>query len=519
MLAAAFANWISQLTERDFDAPFTELLRSLGFYDIHFTHGAYEFGKDFIAKRDEPEPTQYAFQSKAGDIGGSEWASMFSQLYELANAGPAHPSFDHALPRKSVLVTTGRLTGKAILSAAAFKDEVQRTGRGAFDVWDVNVLAEQLDGSARFPLKASVALLPPLGLIESGKVNERELQQDLAVLIATLRGGAADAHRLFVDNTVIVARLAEKGWPFLALAAALNEVRLGAIVSHFDAQRGRELLLAGMGHYVQLGERLLAPLLEAPANREKWMEWVGGVPPRMIGYAAACAKTIEYLGLSCLHLESIGQEEGARRNASLCAEIVGAQPGCVHPISDRFAASYPPAVAAMSRFGHRAAASRLVRKTMKWIGDRYEADWGLASPYSTPDEEIRALLGVPFESVDGKKRPQSLLAVALADCAHAFLPDDYPLIVNEILAVRMFPEALHAKDLPEAYLMNAGGTQPLPNIGYPEVWSEQPLGHQALQAAARIPEVQGGPTVPLALACVLRDRLFTDVLPRLRKVP
>src|SRR4051794_22285353 len=100
MLADAFANWISQLQERDLDAPFTELLRSLRFYDIHFTHGGYEFGKDFIAKRNEPQPTQYGFQSKAGDIGGAAWAEMFSQLDELANAGPAHPSFDRSLPRK-----------------------------------------------------------------------------------------------------------------------------------------------------------------------------------------------------------------------------------------------------------------------------------------------------------------------------------------------------------------------------------------------------------------------------------
>jgi hypothetical protein len=236
----------------------------------------------------------------------------------------------------------------------------------------------------------------------------------------------------------------------------------------------------------------------------------------MIAYAVACTKAIEYLGLACLHLESAGQHEADRRNAELCARIVGAQPGCVHPISDRFAASYPPAVAALCRFGHGPVAARLVRKTMKWVGDRYESDWGLASSYATPDEETRALLGVAFESIEGKKRPQSLLAVALADSSHVFLPDDYPLIANEILAVRIFPEALHAKDVPEAYLVNAGGTQPLPNIAYPEEWSEQRLAHHALQSTPRVPEAQGGPAIPLALACVLRDRLFTDVLPRLR---
>jgi hypothetical protein len=73
MLAAAFENWIRTLRERDFDDTFLELLRAAGFYDLHFTHGQYEFGKDVIAKLRGAPPVQYAFQSKAGDIGGSDW--------------------------------------------------------------------------------------------------------------------------------------------------------------------------------------------------------------------------------------------------------------------------------------------------------------------------------------------------------------------------------------------------------------------------------------------------------------
>jgi hypothetical protein len=109
------------------------------------------------------------------------------------------------------------------------------------------------------------------------------------------------------------------------------------------------------------------------------------------------------------------------------------------------------------------------------------------------------------------------MAVALTDSAHVFSPDDYPAIVNEIRAVKIFPEGLHAKDVPQAYLMNAGGAQPLINISYPDEWSNQLLGHHALQAMPRVLEAQAGPATPLALACLLRDRLFTDVLARLRK--
>src|SRR4051794_13578043 len=83
----------------------------------------------------------------------------------------------------------------------------------------------------------------------------------------------------------------------------------------------------------------------------------------------------------------------------------------------------------------------------------------------------------------------------------------------------MFPEGLHAKDVPQAYLMNTGGSQPLINIGYPDQWSNELLRHHGLQPTARVPEVQAGPSIPLALGGLLRDRLFTDVLPRLTSCP
>ena len=53
MLDDVIGNYIDSLTEREFDAPFMALLRLHGFDDIHFLHGSFEFGKDFIAKRTE----------------------------------------------------------------------------------------------------------------------------------------------------------------------------------------------------------------------------------------------------------------------------------------------------------------------------------------------------------------------------------------------------------------------------------------------------------------------------------
>jgi len=55
-------------------------------------HGAFEFGKDFIAKRrEEGVDYQYAFQTKAGDLGLSEWRECRGQIDMLRNNSLAHP--------------------------------------------------------------------------------------------------------------------------------------------------------------------------------------------------------------------------------------------------------------------------------------------------------------------------------------------------------------------------------------------------------------------------------------------
>jgi len=72
MLENVLGNYLDSLDgkEREFDAPFIALLRANSFSDIHFTHGQYEFGKDFIAKGydDEGVWCQFVFQTKGGEL-------------------------------------------------------------------------------------------------------------------------------------------------------------------------------------------------------------------------------------------------------------------------------------------------------------------------------------------------------------------------------------------------------------------------------------------------------------------
>jgi len=137
MLAAAIGNYIDSLTEREFDTPFMALLRLHGFTDIHFLHGAFEFGKDFIAKRKEDGiEYQYAFQTKAGDLGLSEWKECRGQIDMLRVNSLAHPNFDKAIPRKARFVTTGRLVGGAPLDAQEYREHLARLNESEFVAWD-----------------------------------------------------------------------------------------------------------------------------------------------------------------------------------------------------------------------------------------------------------------------------------------------------------------------------------------------------------------------------------------------
>ncbi|NOK34547.1 hypothetical protein HMI49_15205 [Corallococcus exercitus] len=516
MLAAAFASWIEKISERAFDAPFLDLLRAQGFYDIHFTHGPYEFGKDFIAKRDEPTPVQYAFQGKAGNIGGPAWMEIFPQLLELASDGPAHSNFDAKLPRRSVLVATGRLTGKATIGPAQLQAQLHKANLGDFEVWDLDVLKELLTGSPRFGVTPVPGLLPVLGHVEAGIPTERVLERELAALIPPASAPLSHVRRAFVDGSLVVARLVDKNLPFLALHAALNGVRIAAARAHTNLVEGGELLRDAFDSYISLGVSLFRPLLDAPEDPKVWLSFVGG-PSRLPTYPIACVKVLEFLSLAALHREHHGQASEARALVEVAARAVRSQPGTAHPISDRFAASYPPILTALVRFGQGDLAARLARATAKWVCDRYEASpYGLAGPYANPPEEVRTLLGAPFECINLRERRESLLAVALADASYVLGLPDYDNIINDFLAVGIVPYAIHAEDSSDAYTVSKPGTVALVNIRYPDIRAAAPLPHHTLQALPRVSERAGGPAVPLALACLTRDRLFSDVLPRLR---
>ena len=107
MLSDAVDAFLESVSERAFDEPLLAILRAQGFERVHLV-GQREFGKDAIGQRDQ---TQWAWQSKAGDIGQGEWRALTGQLDELRLTNLGHGAFDTGIPRRipePAPVTTGR---------------------------------------------------------------------------------------------------------------------------------------------------------------------------------------------------------------------------------------------------------------------------------------------------------------------------------------------------------------------------------------------------------------------------
>jgi hypothetical protein len=210
--------------ERAFDEPFKALLRSHGYFDIHFVHGNVEFGKDFVAKRigEGGQVEQWAFQSKAGNI-SSEWREIRGQVDELRLSELSHPSFDASLQRRTVLVLTGRLRGNAPLAVQEYRTQVATRSEQGFDIWDRETLIEMLavHPEAALAGQHEGALLQALGSVDAGELSDR----DVEVYSRRWYEAEFDGSAALLECAVLATRLQASERFDLACLTALAAVR------------------------------------------------------------------------------------------------------------------------------------------------------------------------------------------------------------------------------------------------------------------------------------------------------
>jgi len=515
MLDDVIGNYIDSLTEREFDAPFIALLRLHGFVDIHFLHGPFEFGKDFIAKRTEDgKQRQYAFQTKAGNIGKTEWGSCRIQIDELLTSSLAHPNFDGLMPRSARFVTTGRLVGAAALAAQDYGKYLASRADAQFDTWDRETLVQML---AVDPISLSGSPISLLQILGSQNENlsfselEKHSRGWIRSACSTLNLRDSLEAAVIANHCRRQNRIDLASWTALLLLRSTFatahgstplpdsvEVALTAARAMFENYAG-QLWTGCQGKFLKPDEIIIAD----------------NNPAAYVTYPVRCITIVEILSLLGWLYADVRKDNGSAQQISeYISNFVEANAGAAHPISDRWGISLVPAILLLSKFGHTQALRSLIRATTKWIADRYEeGSYGLAGPHSTPKEEVEFLLGPPFEDVAVSRRPESYSAVVILELACVLEDHEFfELARNEFMAVGIFLPVIEAGDDQSQYCLHAGDYRLEPNMPFEEYWRPvegwKSSPHHRRGSETFYPERAGFEWDQLAISCVLRDRYF-----------
>jgi hypothetical protein len=337
LLDDVVGSFLDSVGEREFDAPLMALLRSHGFTDI-FVHGQYEFGKDVIAKSEDGAPVQYVLQSKAGDLGLSQWTGIRGQIDLLRTNELSHPSFDRTLPRRAVLVITGRLIGGAPLEIQDYRRQSAERGETPLEVWDRERLIELMTRSPEAGLAgaAEAPLLELIAHIDSHRVSELELESYARRWVESEK---PVSWRALLEAAVIANRLVRSDRLDLTCFTALALLRgVWASVHGVEPPPGAALEQAD-----------LARAMFTAHARDLWNRCGEEEldPKRLIGgddegvfltYPVRCLRLAETIAMYAL---TLGREE-RRDVVAWLARFLVTQPGAAHPISDRWAVSLLP---------------------------------------------------------------------------------------------------------------------------------------------------------------------------------
>ncbi|MBB3068389.1 hypothetical protein FHS14_001365 [Paenibacillus baekrokdamisoli] len=420
-----------------------------GFHDIHFTHGAYEFGKDFIAKKIEGEKTvQYVFQSKGGNIGLADWGQIRWQIEEARINPLSHPSFDEELEREIILITTGRLVGGATVSAQQYNDRCKSEGKIGFKVWDIDTLIEMMLTGGISPLgliEETPDLLQLLSKLKKNESNFKELEQysrrwidkclskDKRSFLGVILESTLFTHELINTNRLAMATYVSL-FPVRAMVHALHDI--GSLPKWSE-----DCLRLAEDHFMVNALKFIEPIRQSYREDESvFYQHTRGVLS-FIAYPVICSQLMEVLGL--LGLLQIKRQEVsvAEETADILETLINNNSGFFSPISDKYAVSIVSSSLLLKAFNRIDAYTLLIRKVSVWICNRYElSEAGLASPYSNEEEEIKTLLGYAHDFIDLPRRRESYVATIVIDLSALYeLKQLYEDVVNDIQAVAAYP--------------------------------------------------------------------------------
>lgn len=463
------AAYLDRVSEREFDAAFLSLLSAAGYKHVHLLHGAFEFGKDFIGRRDG---RQFGFQTKAGNINLAAWRDTRPQVEEILWNDIAHPDFDKHAPRRAVLVTTGRLVGGAAADAQQYGDTLAKRmavaeGEPVFEVWDRESLLALMELSPEISLNGwgEAPLLELLGLLADA--NRRHLTSR-RVERSTRTWVGETLNRVTLAAALVGNRLLETGRPDLAMTTVAGLLRAAAIQLHSGTSESVSTALDAGRRLCDVYATSLVDGLASVSDNARDLIHVGNEILSGVTYPVRCSLVVQSLGLLGLLRYEEGDDEAAEDFVRRLERFVTAQPGAAHPISDAWAASLIPAAALLRRAESAALVPWLENITI-WICDHHFKAPGLASVYAEPADEVRYLIGEPFEHLEVSRRRSSHLATVVLDLTCALkLPELFRDAFNDFAAVDLAFPVLEPLDEPGQYMFDGSGLTSEANIAFDE---------------------------------------------------
>lgn len=508
MLENVLDDYLANLRdERAFDAPFLALLPALGFFDIHYTHGTAEFGKDFIAKRREGRKiVQYSFQSKR-DVTQSNWREIQNQLLEAVLTPLSHPQFDSNVPHQPVLVVTGRVSGNASLGGANFNNKLRHLNMNALPLlwWDrsnlIHLLAKRgLAGVHRTSAQGFQAygrFYALYGDAIEGQLTPRSIERYSRnwLLIPSIKTAvhatnnkttckqtiAQTQHRLLLaalESAMLAERSRAVESYYEALYCHLASWRAVLHAWHCSKESDNSVIAA---HCHKLHDQIRPMVQAAALEYINWVEglWreagcciascigvpADGMPTSLILSAPVhCLRFVETLGLYFGLADSQVERE---RIVTLLEEFVRTEPNCAHPIAERHAVSLVWPIISLKQSGYASLAREWILRTAVWLCDRHELGVGLAHLEANAEDEAVTLLGSSFEFIPVSRARGSLLATILVDLA-AWLgeTDLYKDLLNDFEAVGIRPHFYQLQDSEGVFRFEAPDVVMHPNVIY-----------------------------------------------------
>lgn len=535
MLANVLGAYLDSVKEREFDLPLNTLLRASGFHDIHFTHGNVEFGKDFIAKRDENGITiQYSFQSKAGDISQSDWRdNIMQQTLESILSGLSHPSFDKNAPRQTVLVVIGKMLGNAALGLQELNETIkQKYQQRPVLVWDKETLVQLLETHGLggvYQTNASGFLkygnfYQLYGKALEGNISQREIESHSR---QWLEDTIPHDKRLLcsaIESNVFAAQCQAKGLVYEAIISHLTLIRT-ILNQIYTANNGTELEQLREIYSLEIAnlKKILKQYFaEFKALWDKSGNNLCSVIPganSIIMYSIHCARIMEVTGI--LYFLEVEQTEKDTL-ISFLVSLISHEPGCAHIPSDYYAVSLVLPVLSLCASGHRDIAEGLLQRSAVWLCDRYQYGFGLADISADPYDEITTLFGYPFDFIRIRPRKSSLAASVICDLAiFAANAKLYTDIVNDIKAVNIIPQYWQVPDTKSLFVLDGEDIINHPNVRYIDDYVPfdsftfaEHIKHEP-RSFSIIDHVK--PVGLLLMMLLLRDRYFPTLWPLLTK--